>query len=352
MSLQVAIAPAGVWGTALALPASAGGHRVRLWRRTPGWSARWDRGHEALPGLRLPDNVTPCEQIGEAVAGADLVILSPASTVLREHCRLIRPHLRPGAVIVTVTKSIEPGSHLLVHQVVGEEIPSHADRIVALSGPNFAHEVAAGLPTGSVAACPDLDLAALVQDLLMTDRFRIYTNPDLTGVELAGALKNIVALGVGISDGLQMGDNARAALITRGLVEMARLGTAMGANPMTFAGLAGMGDMVLTCTGDSSRNRRAGLAIGQGRSAADFVRETHLTVEGIPTTRAAWQLAQELGVRMPVTEAIYLVLYEGLSPIGAMERLMGRPRAHELEEVAEAAGEMGTPEGHGGAQLT
>lgn len=338
MSHRIAILPAGVWGTALALPASAGAHQVRLWRRTPGWSANWDRGHQALPGLRLPENVRACASLDEAVTGADVVILSPASGVLREHCRLIKPYLRPDAVIVTVTKSIEPESRLLVHQVVGDELPAHRDRIVALSGPNFAHEVAAGLPTGSVAACPDLELAALVQDVLMTDRFRIYTNPDLTGVELSGALKNIVALGVGISDGLELGDNARAALITRGLVEMARLGTAMGANPLTFAGLSGMGDLVLTCTGDSSRNRRAGLAIGRGSSAAAFLAETGLTVEGIPTTRAAWSLAQELGVRMPITEAIHHVLYEGLRPIGAMERLMARPRAHELEEVAEVAG--------------
>ncbi|MFZ5813684.1 MAG: NAD(P)H-dependent glycerol-3-phosphate dehydrogenase [Bacillota bacterium] len=330
----IAILPAGAWGTALALPASAGGHDVRLWRREPGWSRSWDRGHYALPGLVLPENVRACEQVTEAVAGAEIVILSPASVVLRESARLLRGRLRPDAVIVTVTKSIEPESHLLVHQVVAQEVPTHAERIVALSGPNFAHEVAAGLPTGSVAACQHRELAELVQDTLLTDRFRVYTNPDIVGVELAGALKNIVALGVGISDGLKMGDNARAALITRGLTEMARLGTAMGANMMTFAGLAGLGDLVLTCTGDSSRNRRAGIAIGQGQSAAEFVAETHLTVEGIPTTRAAWSLAQSLGVRMPITEVIHAILYEGLRPIDGLQRLMARPRTHEVEEVA------------------
>lgn len=331
---MIGILPAGAWGTALAVPASARGEEVRLWRRTAGWSHGWDRGHPALPGLRLPDHVRACESVPEVVAEADLVILSPSSAGLRACCRLIRPHLRADAVIVTVTKSIEPETRLLVHQVVAQEIPSHADRVVALSGPNFAHEVAAGLPTGSVAACPDLALAELVQDRLLTDRFRVYTNPDRTGVELAGALKNIIALGAGISDGLQAGDNARASLITRGLTEMARLGAVMGANVLTFAGLAGLGDLVLTCTGDSSRNRRAGLAIGRGLSAAEFLQETGLTVEGIPTTRAAWSLAQELGVRMPITEAIYHVLYEGLTPMEALERLMGRPRTHELEEVA------------------
>jgi len=338
VALRIAILPAGMWGTALAVPAAAGGNVVRLWRRTPGWTERWNRGHPALPGLRLPGNVEACERLADAVAEADLVVLSPASAGLRDICRLVGPHLRSDAVIVTVTKFIEPETHLLVHQVVGEELPQYRERTVALSGPNFAHEVAAGLPTGSVAACPDLTLADQVQAALMTDRFRVYTNPDLAGVELAGALKNVIALGVGISDGLRMGDNARAALITRGLVEMARLGRAMGANPLTFAGLSGMGDLVLTCTGDSSRNRRAGLAIGSGKSAAEFVAETGLTVEGIGTTRAAWQLARKLGVRMPITEAIYHVLYEGLAPLDAMERLMARPRAHELEEVAEVEG--------------
>lgn len=334
MTRTIAILPAGAWGTALALPAATGDTQVRLWRRTPGWTRDWDRGHRALPGLRLPENVLACEDVAGAVAGAEIVVLSPASHVLREHCRLVRPHLRPDAVIVTVTKSIEPGSHLLVHQVVGEELPEHAQRVVALSGPNFAHEVAAGLPTGSVAACQDLALANLVQDALLTDRFRVYTNPDLIGVELAGALKNIIALGVGISDGLNLGDNARASLITRGLTEMARLGTALGANMMTFAGLAGMGDLVLTCTGDSSRNRRAGLAIGVGQRAADFVASTNLTVEGIPTTRAAWSLAQQVGVHMPITEAIYQVLYEGLTPAEAIRSLMARPKRRELEEIA------------------
>lgn len=336
MSVEIGILPAGAWGTALAVPASAGGNRVRLWRRAPGWARNWDRGHPALPGLRLPENVAACDTPEAAVKGADLVILSPSSAGLRAVCRLVRPHLRPDAIVVTVTKSIEPETHLLVHQVVGEELPGHAARVVALSGPSFAHEVAAGLPTGAVAACPDLALADRVQEILITDRFRIYTNPDLVGVELAGALKNVIALGAGISDGLGMGDNARAALITRGLVEMARLGRAMGANPLTFAGLSGMGDLVLSCTGDSSRNRRAGLAIGRGQSIAAFLAETGLTVEGVVTTRAARQLARRLGVRMPITEAIYRVLYEDLPPLSAMEQLMARPRAHELEEVAEA----------------
>jgi len=333
VGLKVAIVPAGAWGTALAVPAAAAGHSVRIWRREPGWSRNWDRGHRALPGLALPANVTACESVGDAVMGADLVIMAPASAAFHETARLIEPYLSVGAVLVSVTKGIDLLTHLRMSEVAALQLPSHAGRVAALSGPNFAHEVAAGLPTGTVVACPVTEVAQFVQDALMTPRFRVYTNPDIVGVELAGALKNIIALGVGISDGLGMGDNARAALITRGLTEIGRLGTLRGANVLTFAGLAGMGDLVLTCTGDSSRNRRAGLAIGRGQSAAAFVSQTHLTVEGIPTARAAWDLAQQMGVRMPITEQIYRVLYEGLPPLDGLRTLMGREKTHEVEEL-------------------
>lgn len=333
MTLQVAIVPAGAWGTALAVPAAAGGHDVRLWRRTPGWTREWDRGHKALPGLTLPANVRGCESVADAVDGADLVILGPASVALREHCRLIRPHLKPAAVLVTIAKGIEPETHLRMSQVVAAELPDFASRIVALSGPNFAHEVALGHPTGTVVACENTEAMQFAQDALMTSRFRVYTNPDIAGVELAGALKNVVAIGVGLSDGLGLGDNARAALITRGLTEIARLGTALGGNALTFAGLAGMGDLVLTCTGDTSRNRRVGLAIGRGQPAAEFVQQTQMTVEGVPTTRAAWTLAEKLCVDMPITEQIYRVLYEGLDPRVGGQNLMGRAKTHEVDEA-------------------
>lgn len=333
MAGKIAIVPAGAWGTALAVPAAVGGSDVALWRRDPDWAESWNRDHPALPGLSLPQNVRGVASVAEAVQDAELVVLAPASVILRETCRQIRDHLRPDAVLLSVTKGIDPETHLRMSELVAQEIPSHAGRIAALSGPNFAHEVARQLPTTTVVACPNVAVAEFVQDMLMTPRFRIYTNPDIVGVELAGALKNVMALGVGLSDGLGMGDNGRAALITRGLTEIARLGVAMGANVLTFAGLAGMGDLVLTCTSDSSRNRRAGLAIGRGQSAAEFATQSHLTVEGIPTTRAAWLLAQELGVRMPITEQIYRILYEGLSGVQGMENLMSRGKTHEVEEV-------------------
>jgi glycerol-3-phosphate dehydrogenase (NAD(P)+) len=329
---QIAIVPAGVWGTALALPASAGGHQVWLWRPEPEWAATWDGGHPKLPGLKLGPNVRATAEIAEAVSGADLVILAPATVILREVCQRLRPHLRPEAVIVAVAKGLEPETFLRVSEVIAQEIPSHAGRIATLSGPNFAHEVAAGLPTGTVVAAPDEAIAGFAQDLLMSPRFRIYTNTDQVGVELAGALKNVIALGTGISDGLGLGDNARASLITRGLTEIARLGVAMGANMMTFAGLAGMGDLVLTCTGDSSRNRQAGLAIGRGESPEEFLQETGYTVEGIRTAKAVKAMAERYGIQMPISEAIYRVIYEGAAPLPIMEALMTREKKAEYAE--------------------
>lgn len=330
MGFQIAIVPAGAWGTALAVPAADGGHTVRLWRRTPGWTRGWDRGHRLLPGLRLPESVVGCETVAEAVTGADLVILAPASAALRDHCRWIRPHLRPDVLLVSVTKGLDPERHLRMSEVIAEELPEHRSRLAVLSGPNFASEVARRLPTGTVVACPDGRVAEKVQEALMTSRFRVYTNPDLVGVELAGALKNVMAIAAGISDGLGLGDNARASLITRGLAEIARLGAVLGANPLTFAGLAGMGDLVLTCTSDTSRNRRAGLAIGRGESAAQFVDATGLTVEGLTTARAARGWARTLGVDLPITEQVYQVIYEGASPLAAMDRLMNRDPTHEV----------------------
>lgn len=336
MSLKIAIVPAGAWGTALALPASAGGHDVVLWRDQqfdPGFPNGWDHGHPALPGLRLPENVRGTADLAEAVRGADLIISASASAGLRNYSQQMRPHLKPDVVILSVTKGIDPETGLRMTEILAQELPEHQERIAALSGPNFSIEVARGLPTTTVVACRNLAVAEFCQDALMGPQFRVYTNPDMVGVELAGALKNVMALAAGLADGLQMGDNARAAIITRGLTEIARLGVAMGGHLLTFAGLAGMGDLVLTCTGDNSRNRRAGLAIGGGQSAEEFLTKTHLTVEGIPTCRAAWKVAQKLNVSMPITEQLYQVLYEGLSPNDAVRNLMGREKTHEVEEV-------------------
>jgi glycerol-3-phosphate dehydrogenase (NAD(P)+) len=335
MTKRIAVVPAGVWGTALALPASSAGNPVVLWRPEPGWAKAFTGGHPKLPGLQLPPNVTATDDLAAAVGEADLVILAPATVILREVCQQLRPLLKPDAVLLSVSKGLEPETFLRVSEVIAEEIPTHAGRIASLSGPNFAHEVARGLPTGSVIAAPDESIARFARDLMTSPRFRIYTNTDQIGVELAGALKNVIALGTGISDGLGMGDNARASLITRGLTEIGRLGEKMGANLMTFAGLAGMGDLVLTCTGDSSRNRQAGLAIGRGQSPEAFLAETGLTVEGIRTAKAAKAMAERLGVEMPITEAIYRVIYEGADPLAALDSLMGRQMKSEYAEPEE-----------------
>lgn len=336
--MHIAIVPAGTWGTALAVPAAGAGHRVRLWRRQSGWAADWarERIHPALPGAPLPENVDATESAAEAIIGADLVIISPSGDGLRAVCRLIRPHLGKDAVLVSATKGLEPETHLRMSEVIAAEIPEAAARIGVLSGPNFALEVARRLPTGTVVAAQDLRVAEFAQEALMTQQFRIYTNPDLTGVELGGALKNVIAIGVGVGTGLGLGYNATATLITRGLTEIARLGKVMGARNRTFAGLSGLGDLVLTCTGDLSRNRTAGIALGKGFSVREAVGDA--TVEGVRTTHAAWELAQRHRVDMPITEQLYRILFEQVSPGDAIRTLMSRGKKGEhLQE------ELGIP---------
>lgn len=326
-----AVLPAGQWGTALAIPLAANGHRVRLWFRDPIEAAAFHQSRinrRRLPEVRLPEGVTGTADLEAAVSGADLILMASSSAGLRAVCRQLKPHLPPNAVLLSLVKGLEAGTLLRMSEVIAEELPEAAGRIAVLSGPNFAVEVAQQLPAGTVAAAADLRVAELVQEWLLTSRFRVYTHDDVVGVELGGALKNVMAIGVGICEGLGMGHNAQAALITRGLTEMARLGAAAGASQLTFAGLSGIGDLVLTCTGDLSRNRQAGLAIGRGRSPAEVAR-TGRTIEGISTTRGAWQLAGKLSVAMPITEQLHAVLFDHLPPRVALERLMTRERTRE-----------------------
>lgn len=333
MTLKVAIVPAGQWGTALAVPLVRAGHQVVLWNRDPHFAEAFHRTQRSpyLPEQPLPAGISAVAELAEAVEGANAVILAPAAAGLRPTLRRLAPLLRPGTLLVCCTKGLEPDTQLRASQVVEAELGRAEAQLAVLSGPSFAVEVAAELPTAVVVAAADEAVARAAQDLLMTRRLRVYTNTDVVGVELGGALKNVIALGVGISDGLGMGQNARAALITRGATEMARLGTALGANVLTFAGVSGIGDLVLTCTGDLSRNRRCGVAIGRGESLERFLQRTGLTVEGVPTTRAAWQLAQRLGVTMPITEQIHRVLFENVTPRAGVEALMTRDKVSELE---------------------
>jgi len=287
-----------------------------------------------LPGVSLPERLICTSDLEQAVSGAELILLATPSHAIRETARGICPHLQNEAIIVSAAKGLESGTYKRMTQVIAEEIPQLADRVAALSGPNHAEEVGRQQPTASVVAAASLAVAEAVQDAFMLPFFRVYTNPDVVGVELGGALKNIIALGAGAAEGLGFGDNTKAALMTRGLAEIARLGLALGANPLTFAGLAGVGDLMVTCTSRHSRNRRAGMLLAEGKTAEQIQLQTNMVVEGIRATGAAYELSRTSQIEMPITEQIYQVLYEGKSPKTAVLELMTRGKTHEVEEVA------------------
>lgn len=327
---KITVIGAGGWGTALAVMANKYGNQVSLW--TPfEEEVRAVRQHDEhkklLPGVPVPPSILLTTDLSVA-AGVDLVIMAVPSFAVSETARKLGDILRPGALIANAGKGLEDGTYRRFSQVISAALPTA--RVVALSGPSHAEEVGRGVPTTVVSASEDIAAAEEVQNILMNPAFRIYVNRDLTGVELGGALKNVIALAAGICDGLDMGDNTKAALMTRGLAEMARLGTAMGASPETFAGLSGMGDLIVTCGSMHSRNRRAGILIGQGQTPEEAVK-TVGTVEGYLAARAAWHLAGREGVDMPITEQCYRVCYEGQHPRQAITALMGRPKKDESE---------------------
>lgn len=331
--MKVAVVGAGAWGTALTIPLVTAGNTVALWCRRAELAEAINATHvnsAYLPGVHLGP-VRATAGLEEAVAEAGLVILALPSAAMRPVCQQLRPHLPPEAVVLSTAKGLELPSLERMSQLAAAQLGVSDQRVAAISGPNFAVEVARGLPAATVVS-GEMETARLVQQTMMTDRLRVYTNPDLCGVELGGALKNVIAIAVGISDGMGLGLNARAALITRGLAEMTRLGKAMGARPSTFAGLSGMGDLVLTCTGDYSRNRQAGMALGLGSSLRDFTASTGLLVEGVNTARAAWQLAQRYRVEMPITEQVQAILFEGCPPQVGLARVMTRSPKEEGED--------------------
>lgn len=335
--MKIAVIGAGGWGTALAVLLGGNGHFVALWARNPATvqelcATRHNKRY--LPGVTLPPNVDCTCDLAAATAGAAIIILAAPSHAVRAAAAAAAPHVAAGAIVVSAAKGLEIGSLKRMSEVIAEEIPAAADRVVALSGPNHAEEVGARQPAAAVAASTSRQAAEAVQEALMTPYFRVYTNPDIVGVELGGALKNIIALGTGIGDGLGYGDNAKATLMTRGLAEITRLGVAMQAQPLTFAGLSGLGDLIATCTSRHSRNRRAGLALAAGKPVGEIEGETGMVVEGVRSACAAYALSRRLDVEMPITAEIYRVLYAGASPREAVGRLMRRGRTHELEEVA------------------
>jgi glycerol-3-phosphate dehydrogenase (NAD(P)+) len=331
MTDQVGVVGAGAWGTTLAIKLAAAERPVTLWAHTAAAgeelaTLRENRRH--LPGVVFPPNLRVATDDAYLSEPHRCFVLAVPSAHLRETLRRLRPTLFAEASLLSVVKGIEQGTHLRMSEVIEEELPGRG--VAALSGPNLAREIAAGLPAVSVVASNDGDLAAEFGTLLGSDRFRVYTNPDLVGVELCGALKNVVALASGFVDGLGFGDSAKAGIITRGLAEMTRLGVAAGAQPMTFAGLAGVGDLIATCMSPLSRNRRAGELMASGMSWADAAAQLNGVAEGVDTVRGALELAGEHGVEMPIAEQVEAVVHAGRPPMQAVAELMSRVQKDEL----------------------
>ena len=335
MPVPVAVLGAGSFGTCLAL-LCAREHDVAIWARNPDLAEainRDRRNPRYLTDVELPENVRATADLAEATAGRELVICAVPSHVVREVMSEASGGLDPGAIVLSTVKGIEVETGLTMHGVLEDVLkPVHHPRIVCLSGPSFAREIADKRPTVVTVASRQEAYAISVQTTLSCPWFRCYSHDDVVGVELGGALKNVIAIAVGMSDGLGLGQNARAALMTRGLAEITRLGVRLGANPLTFLGLSGMGDLVLTCTGDLSRNRSVGFELGQGRKLDDILRGMSQVAEGVRTTRAACALARRLGVELPIGEMVREVLDGEISdPVHAVERLMTRQLRSETE---------------------
>ena len=323
--MKCAVVGAGAWGTALANLLAANGHGVRLWAREPDVVESINDVRENrrfLPGVCVGDRVRATDDIDDALADADIVTYVAPSHALRDVAASGAGAVKRGAVLVVASKGIERESLEIMTDVVAEVVPGHP--VVALSGPSFAMEVANGQPTAVVAASIDALAAERVQRALSSDVFRVYTHDDVTGVELGGALKNVMAVATGIAEGLGLGFNSRAALITRGLAEMTRLGVSLGANQATFAGLAGLGDLVLTCTGALSRNRALGIEVGNGKTLEQALEGKDTVAEGVLNTISAHALAERQGVDMPIVRAVHRILFEAQAPRLAIAELMTR----------------------------
>lgn len=327
-TVDVAVLGGGSWGTALGKLLAENGHRVRLWARRQEEADEINDARENvtyLPGFTLPENVRALSDLHEALDGAKLVLSVVPTHGLRDVLTKAAPLLPADAPIVSCTKGIENDTLFLVSQIFEELLPKDRHHLLTyLAGPSFAREVAARLPTAVTIAGTDADVCSKVQSWMMCDTFRAYTTDDVVGCELGGALKNVIAIAAGIGDGLGFGHNARAAIITRGLAEIGRLAAKLGAHPMTMGGLAGVGDLVLTCTGDLSRNRKVGLALGKGEKLSDILGGMTMVAEGVRTTKSTYDLALREGVEMPIASAMYGILYENKDPRAAVVELMTR----------------------------
>ena len=334
--LRIGVVGAGSWGTALANLLAQKGLPVDLWafEKEVKEQIRDKRENQIfLPGTYLSDNIVPTNGLAGVVADKDFLVSVVPSHLVRAVSAEMAPHVSPDTVVVSASKGIENKTHLTMTQVLAEMMPSlMPDNVTVLSGPSFAREVVANVPTAVTVAARDVEVAKRVQHLFATSYFRVYTSDDSVGVELGGAVKNVIAIAAGIIDGLNLGLNTRAALITRGQTEIRRLGIKLGANPRTFTGLAGIGDLILTCTGDLSRNHTVGKKIGQGKRLQTILSEMRMVAEGVKTSKSVYNLSRKLEVEMPISSEIYHVLYHDVPPKEALFRLMTRDLKEELDE--------------------
>lgn len=328
--MKIAVIGSGSWGTAIAILLAQKGHNIYLWswiQEETDCLTRDRENKEFLPGVKFPNTIYCTHDISECTDGAELIITAAPSPATRTTARQLAPFVKEGQRLINISKGLEENSLMRLSRVYKEEIPQA--NVSVMSGPSHAEEVSRGLPTTNVVASEDMETAKFIQNVFMGEMFRVYTSTDIAGVELGGALKNVIALCAGISDGLGYGDNTKAALMTRGLAEIARLGAAMGAKPETFMGLSGVGDLIVTCTSMHSRNRRAGILLGQGKTLEETLESVHMVVEGVNTAKAAYEMAKKYNVEMPIVEEAYNILYNGANAREAVLRLMTREKRQE-----------------------
>ena len=335
---EISVLGAGSWGTALALLLNSNGHKVTIWSILPNEIEQLKKDGEnkrCLPGVAIPKEINLTADVNEAVRGKDVLVLAVASPYVRSTAHHIKDYIEDGQILVNVAKGIEEDTLFTLTQVIEDEIPNA--NVTVLSGPSHAEEVGRGLPTTCVVGAKDKKSAEFLQNVFMSEVFRVYTSPDITGIELGGALKNVIALAAGIADGIGYGDNTKAALITRGIYEIAKLGIAMGGKIETFTGLTGIGDLIVTCASMHSRNRKAGMLIGQGKSYEEAMKEVNMVVEGVYAAKAAKKLSVKYNVDLPIVEQVNEVLFEGKKAVEAVRELMLRDKkieshAHDWDE--------------------
>ncbi|MGM0369089.1 MAG: NAD(P)H-dependent glycerol-3-phosphate dehydrogenase [Bacillota bacterium] len=337
MKDKVAVIGGGSWGTALAQVLYNNQYQVKIYDVSEEKVNQINNEHinSYLPDVKLPEGLEATTDLNQAVRGAEAIVVVVPSHAVRLVAQDLAEVLEENTLVISAAKGLEEDTYLRMSQVLAQELPTEfEEKITALSGPSHAEEVIKNDPTTVVAAHENKELAQQVQDMFMTDEFRVYTNPDVIGVELGAAVKNIIAIGAGIAAGLDYGDNALAALVTRGITEIKRLGVALDAKSMTFAGLTGLGDLIVTCASEHSRNRRLGYKIGSGKSVEEALDEMQMVAEGFKTAKAVYQLTQNLEVDMPISNQVYSILFEDKNPREAVNDLMMRGKKHEIEAVA------------------